>query len=810
MSSQQSSGTSCSRAGCVGAFAADGYCDTCGTKQVTAASASRPPFAAAAASGGSCTRSGCVGSFASDGYCDTCGLKAAGPAASHGGSQASMGGTIGAPSIAAAVAPGTSARLSSRGMTSRRSAPVRTGSVRGQLGVGLIELKPTPAGDPAAAVMSQAKIAETVEATPEEERFCRSCDREVGRASGDKPGRIKGFCSNCRTQFDFATNAPVLVEGDLVAGQYEVLGPIAHGGMGWIYLGRDKAVSDRWVVLKGLLNSEDPDAALAAVAERQFLAQIEHANIVNIYNFATHAGAGYIVMEYVGGESLNQKLKTRRKANGGSPDPLPVAEAIAYIIGVLPAFGYLHSLGVVYNDLKPANIMAVGSDVKLIDVGAVMQADDIDAAIFGTQGFQAPEVAAAGPSVASDLYTVGRTLAVMILNFVFHSGTYQYALPGPDTEPLFAQWESLYRFLLKSTAPHPDDRFQSAAEMAVQLTGVLREIVAVTDRTPRATRSLVFGGDRLTALLLDDESMDVDAADWRALPRLRVDVGDASAGYLQDIDELDGSQVISLVRQGVSDHQITDTREVQLRLVRALLEARSPVATSLDRLAASDPWDWRVDWYRGLDRLIEGDAVAAADHFSRVWTEVPGELAPVLAVASAAEQAGEHPRAARLYELVVSVDATYVSAAFGLARSRAAMGDRPGAVEAYRNIPSSSATYQDAQVATARTLAAVGSDTMPAPAELAAAAAAVERLQIDAAERAQLTAEILERALAASQAGQLPPTADMTLFERPVDERELRLALEDTYRERARLVSDISTRVALVDRANAIRPKTLL
>jgi serine/threonine-protein kinase PknG len=50
----------------------------------------------------------------------------------------------------------------------------------------------------------------------------------------------------------------------------------------------------------------------------------------------------------------------------------------------------------------------------------------------------------------------------------------------------------------------------------------------------------------------------------------------------------------------------------------------------------------------------------------------------------------------------------------------------------------------------------------------------------------------------------------MTLFERPVDERELRLALEDTYRERARLVSDISTRVALVDRANAIRPKTLL
>ncbi|MDP9260402.1 MAG: protein kinase, partial [Actinomycetota bacterium] len=198
---------------------------------------------------------------------------------------------------------------------------------------------------------------------------------------------------------------PSLAKGDLVGNQYEIMGCLAHGGLGWIYLARDTAVSNRWVVLKGLLSSGDPDAIAAAVAERQFLARVEHGSIVRIYNFVTWRGAGYIVMEYVGGESLNSKLKKRRQENGGLPNPLPVADAIAYLLAMLPALGHLHRLGLLYNDLKPANIMAVGDDIKLIVLGAVIRADDPDAIVFGTEGFQAPEVASAGPSVASDIYT---------------------------------------------------------------------------------------------------------------------------------------------------------------------------------------------------------------------------------------------------------------------------------------------------------------------------------------------------------------------------------------------------------------------
>ncbi|MDH3295650.1 MAG: protein kinase, partial [Acidimicrobiia bacterium] len=357
-----------------------------------------------------------------------------------------------------AAAPGDSpSRRTSR---SRRTASARSG-----VGGGLVTVTPTQIGDPAQAVMSDEAIAAVLGEVPEDDRQCTSCGKPVGRSQGGQPGRVKGFCGYCRTPFDFVTNAPSLTVGEMVAGQYEILGPLAHGGMGWIYLGRDRAVSDRWVVLKGLLNEDDPDAIVAAVAERRFLAQIEHANIVNIYNFVTHRGAGYIVMEMVGGESLNAKLKKRRAVNGGVPDPLPVTDAIAYIIGVLPAFAYLHNLGLVYNDLKPANIMAVGDDVKLIDVGAVMRLDDRHAAIFGTEGFQAPEVAELGPSVASDLYTVGRTLAVLTIRFVYHAGPFLHSLPTQAEEPLFSRWESLYRFLLKATAGHPDDRFQSAEEM---------------------------------------------------------------------------------------------------------------------------------------------------------------------------------------------------------------------------------------------------------------------------------------------------------------------------------------------------------
>ena len=136
---------------------------------------------------------------------------------------------------------------------------------------------------------------------------------------------------------------PVLQPGDVVAGQYEIMGVIAHGGMGWIYLAQDHYVAGRVVVLKGLHSTENPDEAAAAAAEREFLADITHPGIVQIFNFIDdpRVPGGFTVMEYVGGPSL------RAWRNASKSGVLEPDIAIAYLLEVLPALDYLHSRGVV-------------------------------------------------------------------------------------------------------------------------------------------------------------------------------------------------------------------------------------------------------------------------------------------------------------------------------------------------------------------------------------------------------------------------------------------------------------------------------
>src|SRR4029079_9979928 len=244
----------------------------------------------------------------------------------------------------------------------------------------------------------------------------------------------------------------------------------------------------------GRLNSGDADALAAAIAEQRFLAQVEHPLIVEIYNFVTHENAGYIVMEYVGGRSLKQVLKERMRANSGAYDPLPVDQALAYVLEILPAFQYLHDLGLVYCDFKPDNLIQVGDALKLIDLGGVRHVDDQESAIYGTVGYQAPAVAVAGargavgckapesavpgPSVASDISTIGRTLVVLCMEFKGYQSTYLSSLPDPESTSLFRDNDSLYCLVAKCCATDPADRFQSADELRAQLLGVLREVVA--------------------------------------------------------------------------------------------------------------------------------------------------------------------------------------------------------------------------------------------------------------------------------------------------------------------------------------------
>ncbi|WP_371529131.1 serine/threonine-protein kinase PknG [Streptomyces sp. NBC_01283] len=468
-----------------------------------------------------CQRPGCAGSYEDVGggelYCDTCGMApvvsptgmvSSPPTGITGGGKGSNSSSSRSSSRASSRSSRSSRSQSSRrsvsgrlsrslsGSSTSRSVSVRSSgsgaatSARSRLGIGLVQVPEVPRPDPRQAVQKNPEV-------PERKRFCSrsDCGAPVGRARGERPGRTEGFCTKCGHPYSFM---PKLAAGDIVHGQYEVVGCLAHGGLGWVYLAVDRAVSDRWVVLKGLLDTGDQDAMAAAISERRFLAEIEHSNIVRIYNFVEHLDQrtgsmdGYIVMEYVGGKSLKE-IANERRTPLGKRDPLPVEQACAFGIEALEALGHLHSRNLLYCDFKVDNAIQTEDQLKLIDMGAVRRMDDDESAIYGTVGYQGPEVAELGPSVASDLYTVARTLAVLTFDFQGYTNVFVDSLPDPDNIEVFRTYESFYRLLVRATDPDPARRFASAQEMAEQLTGVLREVVALQSGRPRPALSTLFG-----------------------------------------------------------------------------------------------------------------------------------------------------------------------------------------------------------------------------------------------------------------------------------------------------------------------------
>lgn len=737
-----------------------------------------------------CTEPGCAGTVVA-GYCDICGT-APGPVSTTNGSITAAGG----PTATAGMT--VSART---GRSTTRTAATKSTSTRGRLGAGIVTIPPVPKGDPAAAILDNPRV-------PEANRFCgnHQCGRPVGRGSDGNPGRTEGFCTQCGTRYSFV---PKLIHGDVVGGQYEVQGCIAHGGLGWIYLAIDRNVHNRWVVLKGLVNSNDADAMAAAAAEAQALSEVEHPNIVRIYNFVEHTDTdtgvpvGYIVMEYIGGTSLKQL----RKAHNA---PLPPEMAVAYIVEIAPAIGYLHAQGLAYCDFKPDNVMQTDEQLKLIDLGAVIAMDDEDSPLYGTRGYQAPEIGSTGPTVASDVYTVGRTLAVLVMDVPQENGRFVEQLPGPGEVPVFAEHESLYRAILRATDPDPDRRFSSMEEMADQLTGVLHEIVTADGTTVRPKMSNyfsqqrgVFGGGRDVKV--------TPAAVIAALSVPVVDPTDTGAAVLATTSGTPPAQLeyaLHLARGGAHRGSGTSV-EIPLRLVRASLELGA-AADARNRLAKLEPalaGDWRLPWYRGQCALLDGEYNRAADDFDKVLAALPGELAPKIALAATAELRGAADEAARYYEIVWRTDDNYVSAAFGLARQRARAGDRAGAIAALDRVPAASA-YAAPAGATAIEILLDGRD----PESLdettlvdASTRAAVLPLESES-KQAAIRLPVFGAALGWLKAGNTPRTP--RLLGADFDETGVRKGMERCYRALAHETIGMWERIALVEKANSVRPRT--
>lgn len=496
---------------------------------------------------------------------------------------------------------------------------------------------------------------------------------------------IVGYCPDCGHPYSFE---PPLSRGDVAAGRYLIDGCLGYGGVGWVFLARDQILDHGWRVLKGQRNSRDPLAAAAFLGERQALIDHEHQRIVGIRDVVPPgpgADTPYLVMEYVPGGTLEEA-----RARAGEPQrprAVDLVQALGFGDQILDALSFLHQRGLLYCDLKPDNVMRVPPSqdddpdpIKLVDFGAVRRIDDRTSPPWGTRGMEAPEVGTlgpAGPSVRSDVYTVGRTLAALTLA----SSTAEFVArfpPGKDMPHRPAGTPEVFlRLLARATAADPADRFGSAPEMREQLRGVRRQLRAAASGQSQPARSTLFSPSACAfALHVDERAPDL-AGLIRQLPIPLVDQADPAAAFLASL----GPDSDELLEQ--LDTAPGPSAAVIFRKVRVHLSAAAAIGPSADRhgraaaairraddlLAGPDlAHTWTLDWHRGLSALIARRGGEARHRFDLVLGALPGEVSARLAYAAAAELDGVPATAADHYRGVWVTDPTVAAAGYGLAR----------------------------------------------------------------------------------------------------------------------------------------------
>ena len=165
-----------------------------------------------------------------------------------------------------------------------------------------------------------------------------------------------GLVANNRTELDQA-----FASGDRL-GPYEIVALLGAGGMGEVYRAKDLRLQ-RTVAIKVLRHRTKTGPEYRqrfSEREARAISSLNHPHICQLYDVGDYAGAGYIVMEYLDGQTLAHRLKR---------GPLPLDEALRYAIQIAGALDRAHRNGIVHRDLKPANIMLTEHGAKLLDFG---------------------------------------------------------------------------------------------------------------------------------------------------------------------------------------------------------------------------------------------------------------------------------------------------------------------------------------------------------------------------------------------------------------------------------------------------------
>src|SRR3954453_1197329 len=208
-------------------------------------------------------------------------------------------------------------------------------------------------------------------------------------------------------------------------GPYEIVAPLGAGGMGAVYQAGDTRL-ERTVAIK-VLNSAlvaSPNLRSRFEREAKTISQLNHPNICTLYDVGHEQGTDYLVMEFLQGESLEERLKR---------GPLPLKELVSIGCDITDALERAHRAGIVHRDLKPGNVMLTKSGAKLLDFGLAKPLVLTESApamsrlatarrpitsegtILGTLQYMAPEQIEGGDADArSDVFAFGAVLYEMI------------------------------------------------------------------------------------------------------------------------------------------------------------------------------------------------------------------------------------------------------------------------------------------------------------------------------------------------------------------------------------------------------------
>lgn len=268
--------------------------------------------------------------------------------------------------------------------------------------------------------------------------------------------------------------------GRTLSGRYRIEAMLGQGGMSAVYKANDPNL--KRVVAVKLIHphlSSDPSFVLRFESEASAVASLRHPNIVQVYDFNNDGGVYYMVLEFIPGETLQDRMK--RLADVGRQ--LPIEEAVKFTANISDAVGYAHQRGLVHRDIKPANIMLdVQGQAILMDFGIVkiMGGDSHTStgAVVGTARYMSPEIIRG--EVAdhrSDIYSLGVTLYEMLSGrppYVADSAMTLMMMHLNDPVPNVRNFRQeipgeLADILDKCLAKDRNQRYQSATELSADL-----------------------------------------------------------------------------------------------------------------------------------------------------------------------------------------------------------------------------------------------------------------------------------------------------------------------------------------------------